>query len=507
MDGAVAGAVSSPLAKKRLTAAHAVDSDEIPEQQHHHGVAIELRNRFSALTRERDEQVEQLISGKTLIRDWNATYHELLEHDVEGLLQQTFPIWSKAMTITTDWRFRVAAGVSFVWFIIAFFTSFYSCFSKAGPNVTLVYSTSTFVMLCTTANTLANPSLFIGAILRGRIHKGKVGKDHYSTNGYYRLMEAQLSLIKNLGEGDTLPKEGFVFKVLLQTLPVAIIVLCVALVASVNTFWSFFVASMGSLTSSADCSIPIGFQYSSGFLLAPFVNAALSLYACTVTLCGLGVGCSLCDSMTSSWVKRYVAAKYLHASSLPASVTAHDLRNDAYERYLLIHGFYDKSSLVWNNYLATYIFASTLVFVYSCAIVYSSIHSAIGLSQLMWLFTSFIAFVAPLYLVSAANASSAKIESLFRYAVPPRLVSLAESLEPQGQGTGTQGVVLRDSNQHYAGNFSVIGGRTEWSNFIKEAPLHWTVLGLPVTFDRLLTFCLGTGVALATATLPRILIK
>jgi len=484
-------AVSSPLVKKRL----AVDGDEIPQQQqqeeegHHYGVAIELRNRFSALTRERDEQVEQLISGKTLIRDWNATYHELLENDVEGLLQQTYPIWSRAMAITTDWRFRIAAGVSFVWFIISFFTSFYPCFSNAGPNVTLVYSTSTFVMLCTTANTLSNPSLFIGAVLRGRIHKGKVAQSHYSVNGYYRLMEAQLSLIKNLGERDNLPKEGLVFKVLLQTLPVAIIVLCVALVASVNTFWSAFVSWAGAspLTSAADCSIPLSFQYSSGFLLAPFVNAALSLYACTVTLCGLCVGCSLCDSMTSSWVKRYEAAKYLLASSLPSTVTSNDLRNDAFERYLLIHGFFDKSSIVWNNYLSAYIFASTLVFVYSCAIVYSSIHSAVGLSQLTWLVTSFIAFVAPLHLVSSANASSAKIDALFRYSVPPSSSSEREQ-------------------QHFVGNFSVIGGRSEWSSFIKEAPLHWTVLGFPVTFDRLLTFCLGTGVAVATATIPRILI-
>jgi len=497
-----------------------LDRDQIPPQDSHE-VNIELKNRASLLTKERAAQLESIVGGKVLVRDWKHTFEELLENEVEHNVKRQFPIFFAALTWTTDWRYRLLSLASFCWFVISFYVSLSECMVDSSTALTV--SSSPFLMLCTTINTLANPWIFTGSAFNGRLATGKISRKDPASQGYYRLLEAQLTLIRKLGvevgdSGGSMPVEGLGFKLALYLIPVAIGVQCILCVAFMNSYWALFVKFIGDVSSSSDCSIPQEFQYTSGFLLAPFFNAALSMYACVVSLCGLSVGASVCGSMTASWCARYDAVKYLHEAALPAGVKKHELRNDAYERYFLIKKFLARSSEVWNHYLVLYMLAFFIVFFYSTVVVYLEVHLTVGALQSVWQVMSFAAFVVPLYLVSTANASSKQMENMFCYSVPPSVSSQAgpdaflllagqqrDRAASSSSGKQPQLSELLATAEHSQGNFSIIGGRNEWLEFVRGAPLFWTVLGLPVTFDRLTTFVLGAAVSLLAATLPRLL--
>ena len=513
-------------------AAAGVDDPIPPSAGGQHEMFIELKNRASLLSRERAEQLENVVGGQVLIRDWQNTYEELLENEVEMNLKAQFPIFFSALSYTTDWRYRLVSLVSFIWFILSFYISLSTCITNTSVGLTV--STSPFLMFCTTCNTLANPWIFTGSAFNGKITTAKITKRDPAASGYFRILEAQLTLIRKLGGGGAegpaqMPKEGLGFKLALNLIPLAVAVQCILICVFVNSYWSLFVDFMGTMSPSADCTIPKSFQQASGYLLAPFLNAALSMYACVVSLCGLAVGSSVCGSMTASWCQRYEAVKYLHESALvPSGVKKHELRADAYERYFLVRHFFSESSKVWDHYLCIYILAAFIVFFYSTVVVYLEAHSNIGASQSVWQVLSFVAFVVPLYLVSTANAYTQSIQDMFRFSVPPVLPPGCEcqgnnyrtgfgtgSGNVNGSGSGsrdrsgtqqTQGSRQSLGGEAVAdGNFSVIGGRNEWLWFVTDSPVYWKVLGLPVTSERLVTVVLGTAVSLLATILPRLL--
>lgn len=496
-----------------ISSVPAITVDSIPNHQ----VAIELKNRKSRLSKERHEELQHILMGKILINDWVHTFDELMDNEVEGHLKATHPIFFRALQITTDWRYRGASILSFLWFAISFFTTLSPCFIRSDVKVTLVYSTAVFVMLCTTANTLANPNLFTGSI-NGKLNIHTLSnRDDPANFGFFRLLEAQLSLIRNLGQENSLPREGIVFRILLQVMPVVMAASYAVLLVLINLYWDPMVAYLSTTSESdgrSDCAIPRSFQYASAFLIAPLANACLSMYACLVTMCGLAIGCNVCGSMVQSWIKRYEAVKYLQIKSLPSTMSRAELRTDAYERYFLIHNCMARGSLIWNSYLVVYMFSSFVIFFYSTVIVYISIHSNMGLSQMLWQVTSFLAFVIPLYFVSSANAYNRRLETMFKYAVPVHLKPSQSIAYVQGGRSAQRVQGIQGENDCNAsfeeaglqGNYDVIGGRREWLDFVRDAPLYFTILGLPVTFEGLTTFVLGTAVSLLAATLPKVLL-
>ena len=467
-------------------------------------------------------ELESNFGRQVLIRDWKHTFEELLGNPVQMSLRKQFPIFFWALSITTDWRYRLLSLVTFCWFITGFYATTMQSPCLRDPKVFMAISTTPFLMLCTTINTLANPWLFTGAV-NGSMITGKLSKGDPATSGYFRLLEAQLSLIRTLGLGHSgMPVEGMGFKAVLRLFPLGIIVLCVLILISTQVFWGYFEnwMSEGLGQNGGDCSIPSTLRYATGFLMAPFFNAILSMYACIVSLCGLSVGATVCGSMTASFCARYESAKYLTESGLPSGIKKHDIRSDAYERYFLIREFLAQSSSTWNNYLALYMLSFFTLFFYSTVALFLDSHSSIGSTQMLWQLLSLVAFVSPLYIVSTANASSRQMENMFRYSTPshippgqtpdwiPSPIPYSNSNSNSNSNAAASfesGVADRYMAENYSGNFSVIGGRSEWINFIKDAPLYWTVLSQPVTFERLTTFVLGTAVSLIATTLPRLL--
>jgi len=516
----------------RISASASVSQnvDRIPAYSGHNDhLKIELTNRESALVKEREAELQSVLSGQSLIRDWKHTFEELIQNEVNGYLKAQYPTFYWALGITADWRYRCLALITYVWFVVSLYVSFRSADCINSVQAMLTISTTPFLFLCTTMNTLANPWLFTGA-WNGRINLKKINKNDPASNGYFRLLEAQLGLVHNLGmkcHGEEIPKEGRLLKLMLTTVPVGIIVSCIVLLVASNASWKILIKYFGEISKDSNCELPVDFQANSGFLLAPYINAAISMYACLVTICGLYVGSSVCGSMTASWCSRYEATKYLHESALPPGIRKHDLRSDAYERYFLIREFLFKSSLVWNHYLVIYMLAFFIIFLYSTAVVFLDRVTFVGRTQSLWQVLSMLGFVLPLYLVSTANSSSRLMDNMFRFSVPPHKSANSVpdwSLSPTSTSTfhphspivsatasasiSTVDDLLREDRvlaEHYAGNYSIIGGRTEWLEFIRDAPLYWTVLSIPVTFERLTTFILGTSVSLLAATLPRLL--
>ena len=518
----------------RLSLGEVAESvDNIPLS---HSVCIELKNRASLLTKERSVELESNFGGQVLIRDWKHTFEELLGNPVQMSLKTQFPIFFWALSITTDWKYRLLSLLTFCWFIIGFYATTMQNPCLRDPKVFMTISTTPFLMLCTTVNTLANPWLFTGSV-NGSMTTGKLSKGDPAASGYFRLLEAQLSLIRTLGlghgdaKGSGMPVEGMGFKAVLRLFPLGIIVLCILVLISTQVFWGYFESWMseGLGENGSDCSIPDSLRYSTGFLMAPFFNAILSVYACIVSLCGLSVGSTVCGSMTASWCARYESAKYLTESGLPTGIRKHDIRSDAYERYFLIRQFLAQSSSTWNNYLVIYMLAFFVVFFYSTVTLFLDSHpSSVGSTQMLWQLLSLVAFVSPLYIVSTANASSRQMENMFRYSTPshippgqtpdwiPSAIPYPSTNSNSNSNTNSNtnsnsaasfdsGVADRYMAEKFSGNFSIIGGRSEWLNFIKDAPLYWTVLSQPVTFERLTTFVLGTAVSLIATTLPRLL--
>ena len=122
---------------------------------------------------------------------------------------------------------------------------------------------------------------------------------------------------------------------------------------------------------------------------------------------------------------------------------------------------------------------------------------------------------------------------MFKYAVPPHVPAASYLITSPSSSSSTNSSSVGDVDENvgvrqrrnptaasqggaynpqlelemFAGNYSIIGGRSEWLEFMREAPLYWTVLGIPVTFERLTQFVLGTAVSLLAATLPRLFSK
>ena len=94
-------------------------------------------------------------------------------------------------------------------------------------------------------------------------------------------------------------------------------------------------------------------------------------------------------------------------------------------------------------------------------------YSLIGLLQMEWQLLSFACFVTPLVLISQANASTGKLHDMFRYSVPPHN-NADISMESGLSFAKTQSDLL-------GGNYSIIGGRKEWLDFVRDAPLQRTI--------------------------------
>lgn len=455
---------------------------------------IELKNRKSVLETERAEELDAIVHGRPLVLDWSKTFHELLEGEASNLLQKRYPTFFAALCITTDWRYRFVTVLTFFWFLAAYFIEFFPCMQGLDVDKTFTMLNSIIVVILTTTNTLANPLLFTGKI-HGRIRLEQVDQHDRSTNGVQRLLEAQLSCIKHLGQEKTLPSEGFALRCLLNYVPKVLIAQCVVITILTSVYWSKIVPQ---IFSDWECRPSVAFLWSTAYLVIPMTLACISFFSCLVTMCGLYISCSVCRSMVTAWITRYEATKYVHEGNLLDRVSRFDIRNDAYERYLLIHQFLTRSSQVWNTYLTIFLAATFLVFLYSSLIVFISAYSIVGLLQMEWQISAFMCFVTPLVLISKANAATQLVQKMFLYSVPPHANADLPMLESGLSFAKTQ-------NDLSGGNFALIGGRREWLEFLASAPLQWTILGVPITFERLTGFVLGTLFALVTATIPRII--
>lgn len=454
---------------------------------------IELKNRKSMLECERAEELEGIVHGRPLVLDWSKTFHELIEAELSSsLLQKLYPTFFGALCITTHWSYRCAAVLTFGWFVVAYFVEFENCMEGLSIDKNFTMLNVIIVCVLTTGNTLANPLLFTGRA-NGRIRLEHVDEHDQSTMGVQRLLEAQLSCVKHLGQEKTLPKEGFTLRCLLLYLPRVIVAQCTVILILTSIYWTSIVPQ---IFKDWECQPSLTFLWSTAYLVVPFALACMSFFSCLVTMCGLAISCTVCQSMVTAWITRYEAAKYVHEGNLADRVSRFDIRNDAYERYILINQFLVRSSQVWNTYLTIFLAATFLVFLYSSLIVFISAYSIVGLLQMEWQISAFLCFVTPLVLISKANAAAGSVHKMFQYSVPPH----ANADFPLESGIS----FAKQQSDLSGGNFSIIGGRREWLDFIASAPLQWTILGVPITIERLTGFVLGTLFALVTATIPRL---
>ena len=147
----------------------------------------------------------------------------------------------------------------------------------------------------------------------------------------------------------------------------------------------------------------------------------------------------------------------------------HKMERDAFERYLFIQNYFDKCSCLWSPILSLYLLicASAGAYYYTIMLLqYSRTHSLdvwhVELLAAMVFFFGLIVFT-----VAYANGSVDSIASGFQFS---------------GRS-----------------DYSMIGGRDAWVEYVANAPIYWYIFGFAITKGWLLSFLGGLASSVVAA--------
>jgi hypothetical protein len=153
-------------------------------------------------------------------------------------------------------------------------------------------------------------------------------------------------------------------------------------------------------------------------------------------------------------------------SPVPMAEVMEYVQRDAYEHYLFIREFMFIGSRAWSPIILTLTFLDTF---YVSLFVYGAITAGTKVAVMGWIyFTCWVSIrvllltVYPIVSLAHANAYLYVLQEQFLVAAPE--------------------------------DFSVLGGRDGWLQYLEKVPATWTVYGVLITWDRL-TGVLWTGVA------------
>ena len=505
----------------RASDLHGLDSVQpsSAEYQNVDGVS----SKVFAIYKARNELLSSIVHGKDaqLLRDSEFRFEVLID-EPKGLLRQNFPVFSRSLAFVTHPYTRVCVTFCVFWGLLyefAIVPTYFnmSCGDSQGIVAIVQYygSPSSFWLVnlaCFHLVSLVYTGQIFGASV-GDVEKGFKKSESSARIGYLRLLEAKLRRASEYNSDSfEIPREGALGQLVTLYFPIAFfLVMLVVYVLVVHDTFSPVSQSIMLPAYVYECTsfkVLLGMTLVSLGHIPELIAYTFPFCGNVVALYGLQLGTTLCRRDVREWTERVKALKHLTEADLvrysqqrPATRSRLEIRRDSFERYLLLHRIYQKSSRLWDVYLTTLLGFSLLCFTFYFAITILDAYSKEHLfgTGFAYLWETFFCclIMAVLFLVSAAN-SHPDVKELFTFAVPFSAEETPPPDHPLGGGGGTReddkispprGAALYESS---SGDYPLLGGRKEWLLFTHSAPLHWTISGIPITAERL-TATLFTG--------------
>lgn len=172
-----------------------------------------------------------------------------------------------------------------------------------------------------------------------------------------------------------------------------------------------------------------------------------------------------------------------------------DLRRDAFQRYHLIHHYIKSASRTWDLTVFIVLLVSLLSFILYLYNVFIGISDSertsrnASLVTISWVIFALITFFFPTACIAYTNTATTEIIRSLKFSQPcpsdEYCSKVAESRVDEAKE-----------------DFQVIGGRSEWLQYVTENPIQWTVYGFPITTSWLQTFMVGAASTLLISLLP-----
>lgn len=491
-------------------------------------------DRVFAVTKQRQETLQSILNakGNALLQNFENKFEMLLE-DPRDRIRRNFPIFYQAIAIVTDHRYRILATILVVWIIIVDLITPHICqapqLDSISKNDRLLLSSSMYggfsFLIAQTIFMNLVPLIFTGKLfssVRESCSKYASAPAEISnppSYGYYRLMEAQLALASENEfnyPNILIPRENLVTKLALIYFPVAWLGtwLCISLYYILATY------AMESSVDNQQCRTieETNLVFSLHlFLLVDMVAYTLPLISVMVAMYGLYLGGSLCRAELLRWVE--ICRSMKNATSEQVGLGGQELpermrriRKYAYERYFLIHQIFHSSGKIWDSFLLVFLAVCFILFLFFTSLIVFMVstdsRNTMFMFIYMWQAFFFLELTAPLVFISQTNSGNRAVREIFLWAVPSYGVA-GDLGDTQDFGMAPckpidaipRAIVFDPASA--SGDYALIGGRREWLQFIGSAPIFWTILGVPLTYEKLSAVVLSGLFSIAATLFPR----
>lgn len=289
--------------------------------------------------------------------------------------------------------------------------------------------------------------------------------------GYYELLDAQIKFLSNKVRSEKMKNS-------VKSQYLWISLLCADFVGCLG-FLVYFNCKDSSTKFSRIYQIAT-FGHSTLYL-ADFLNIAQAILTVGSLIHGSLPLMDLCDDWVDQFM-RYKSYSKLEFQQLLGEVnskratplTLVAVQKNLFERYLFIVGILSKTSDIWSFGLACYMAACLFAFLILAYFAYTT-------SSALFYFYEFLVLFFMLLLISSisyANSAMSLLKSSIKSSVPP----------------------VNDNDLE--GDFSVLGGRKLWLDYIDEVPCYWTIYGFALTPQWLQGFVTGALVTIVVSLIP-----
>jgi hypothetical protein len=186
-------------------------------------------------------------------------------------------------------------------------------------------------------------------------------------------------------------------------------------------------------------------------------------------------GCDLACALTKHWEQRFQGLRQVVKAEEEAEAGPEEgvsklttiqqlslaLERDAVERYLFLHQMFDRSTTIWGTLLAVIMVGCVGlgIFAYVELVYYYTIDGYVNEGSVIVICICVIMAVFVVGCMMLANSAIDRINMAFKY-------------------TGIN-------------DFSIIGGRTAWVDFVAASPVYWYIFGFAITREWLFGFVGG----------------
>ena len=474
-----------------------------------------------AVTLKRQAKLDALLDSRERFVNNHVARFETLLDDPRDQLRRRFPTFFKSLVFVTDWRYRAVAVTVFVWMVIVTALQPEFCSVEVEDKVqSLIFRLSGFAFTFVQVLILVLiPFVYTGVMRGGGVRSDMEYKPADISNcsfGFTRLLEAQFSLLAESGEANV-PREGWGATLICVYLPFGYFLLWVCILC----FYTLDAFSDTNIMSTSFCLTKQQTMHYWAIHLGLIVDLlcwTLPVNGIIVALYGLHIGCRVCSMELFVWIERYRCIKDSTVEDLKASaLSASTIRKDAYERYFLIHKIFSSSSRIWSAFLLVYLsltLIGALMYLYFI-IKYSWFSSSARGAGFwyMWLFwvLFLLELTLPIILIAQANVPYHFLSEMFTFAMPSPIIASGDTngehgllLAPHEQQDDDDILPPRANALFGYGDYGLIGGRREWLIFLQQAPIHWVVAGVPITYEKLSAILLSAGLSIAVSAAPKI---